>query len=195
MHHSEVLQDHVHGLRKIFFPIQDTDAFQQGTLNIKLALHSLADIFLFRNVDGEFQPGKTAIPADQLVSEQIMAVRNGIRELPSVERFAVEKLIRTKRTRRVNALQDFIALPAFSDVRKPEYLFSKLVQIQDFIRGDIAYINDFIHFLHNNLQQALRAVFVFTGNILCFGKRCCHNANPFTFWMTAIFKIAQPRTS
>ena len=124
-----------------------------------------------------------------------MAVRNGIRELPSVERFAVEKLIRTKRTRRVNALQDFIALPAFSDVRKPEYLFSKLVQIQDFIRGDIAYINDFIHFLHNNLQQALRAVFVLTGNILCFGKRCCHNANPFTFWMTTIFKIAQPRTS
>ena len=104
MHHSEVLQDHVHGLRKIFFPVQDTDAFQQGTLNIKLALHSLADIFLFRNVDGEFQPGKTAIPADQLVSEQIMAVRNGIRELPSVERFAVEKLIRTKRTRRVNAI-------------------------------------------------------------------------------------------
>ena len=194
MHHSEVLQNHVHGLWKIFFPIQDADAFQQGTLNIKLALHSLAD-FLFRNVDGEFQPGKTAIPADQLVSEQIMAVRNGICELPSVKRFTVEKLIRTKRTRRVKALQDFIALPAFSDVRKPEFLFSKLVQIQDFIRGDIAYINDFIQFLHNNLQQALRAVFVLTGNILRIGKRCCHNANPFTFWMTTIFRIVQPRTS
>ncbi|WP_337432303.1 hypothetical protein [Bilophila sp.] len=186
MHRSKVLQNHIHGLREIFFPVQNTDALQQGTLNIKLALHSLADVLLFRNVDGKFQPGKMPIPVDQLVSEQIMAVRNGIGNFPNIECFTVEKRIGTKRAWSIKALQDFIALFAISDVRNPEFLFSELVQIEDLVCGGIAYINDFIHFIHNNLQQALRAVSAVIGKRLRIGKKCCHAADLFTFWMTAI---------
>ena len=152
-HASHQRQRPVDGGKRVFVLREALDAFHDRFARGGQVREPRPLLFLFRQVEGDLDARFAAPPRDQLVPQQIMAVRERVGDLPRIERLVTEHVVRAERTRLLEPLQHAMATAGAVGAQFSESTSARLVEVQQLVRMRVADVDELRKLLHQGFEQ------------------------------------------